>query len=121
LFILLAFVLGLYVSESRASSSPDPNVLQRVQDVLPEDAVVMAGNAPAVYYHTGLPALSVPNEPLEIVLEAAARYGVTHILLDGDTPQPLREFYQGHIVDPRIQLLETVGETKIYQLAGIVE
>ncbi len=121
LFILLAFVLGLYISESRASSAPDPSVLQRVQHVLPADAVVMAGNAPAVYYHTDLPALSVPNEPLEIVLEAAARYGVTHILLDDDAPQPLREFYQGHILDPRIELLETVGETKIYQLAGIVE
>lgn len=121
LFLLLAFAFGLYVSESRASPSVDPEVYRRVAEVLPSNAVVMAGNAPAVYYHTELASLSVPNEPLDVVLEAAKRYGVTHMLLDGDAPIPLREVYQGQSVDPRIQLLEIVGEMKIYQISRLVE
>jgi hypothetical protein len=118
LFIVLAFILGIFVSLSRARSGTDADILRQVQELVPEDSIIMAGNAPAVYYHTDLPSLSVPNEQAETVYEAASRYGVTHLLLDEDTPAPLEGLYSGETSDPRFTLIEDFGEIKLYKVVA---
>jgi hypothetical protein len=70
-----------------------------------------------VYYHTEIPAVSVPNEPIEIVLEAAEQYGVTHLILDQNHPAPLREIYTGDVVHPELQLIEVYNEdVRLFQI-----
>jgi hypothetical protein len=117
LFVILALILGIYVSLSRAQSDTDADLLRKVQESIPEDSIVMAGNAPAVNYHTDLPSVSVPNEPADTVYEAASRYGVTHLLLDKDTPAPLDDLYSGEISDPRFSLMQVYGDIKLYKVA----
>ncbi len=118
LFIALALILGVYVSLSRVESDQEPELLQQIADILPANAIVMAGNAPAVHYHTGLPALSVPNETPDVVIQAAKRYGVTHLMLDEDAPMPLRKLYEGETQDPRFELLRSFEDIKVYQIVG---
>jgi hypothetical protein len=116
LFILLALVLGIYVSQSRATVNEDPEVFRQIAEELPAGSIVMAGNAPAVNYHTKLPAVSVPNEPVDVVIQAATRYGVTHLLLDNDTPAPLKDLYLGNTSDSRLSLIRTFGDINLYQV-----
>jgi hypothetical protein len=119
LFILLAFAFGFYVSESRANPPEDPDLYHQIKDLLPPDAIVMSGNAPAVNYHMDLPAVSVPNEPVDVVVQSARRYGVTHLMLDEDTPDPLTDIYSGKVLDPRVELIQEFGAVKVYQLSGL--
>jgi hypothetical protein len=116
LFILLAFVLGFYVSQSRATANEDPDVFRQIAEELPAGSIVMAGNAPAVNYHTKLPSVSIPNEPVDVVIQVANRYGVTHLLLDNDTPAPLRDLYLGDTSDSRLSLIRTFGDLNLYQV-----
>jgi hypothetical protein len=121
LFIILALVVGLYVSLSRATANDDAEVYSQIAEELPAGSVVMSGNAPAVYYHTKLPSLSIPNEPVDIVVQAADRYGVTHILLDSDAPAPLMELYLGETQDSRLNLIRAFGDINLYQIEGGLE
>jgi 4-amino-4-deoxy-L-arabinose transferase-like glycosyltransferase len=109
LFIAVAFVLSLSVSLPRLSPVEDPELFRQVGAILPKDAVVMIGNAPALNYYTGLASLSVPNEPVLTVLEAAERYGVTHLVLNENRPLPLDDLYRGRVEHPRLQKLQTIG------------
>ncbi len=58
-----------------------------------ERPVVMVGNPPAFYYHTGLPSVAVPNEGVEQVVAAARRYGVSYLILDHNHPRPLANLF----------------------------
>jgi hypothetical protein len=116
IFIALAFALSLGISIPRLVPVEDPELFHRIGDILPKDAVVMIGNAPALYYYTGLTALSVPNEPIDIVLQAAERYGVTHLVLNENRPLPLDDIYSGRVVHPRLQFLQTINAAKVYEL-----
>lgn len=60
-----------------------------------QGAVVMVNNPPAFTYLTGQPSVVIPNEPLEVVLAAAARYGVEYVVLDGGRPDTLAGEYAG--------------------------
>lgn len=117
LFVVVAFVISATLFYARADSTLEAEVYAELGKMLPETAVIMAGNAPGVYYHTGLPALSIPNEPVPILQEAAARYGVTHLLLDKDHPQPLADLYTQQLVPPGFQLLFARDGYQLYQLA----
>lgn len=118
---MLALVLGIYVSQSRAVANEDPDVFRQIAEELPVGSIVMAGNAPAVNYHTKLPSLSVPNEPVDVVIQAANRYGVTHLLLDNDAPAPLKDLYLGETPDSRLRLIRTFGDINLYQIIGGTE
>jgi hypothetical protein len=80
LFVMLALGLTVAVSQVRAATGGEGDVYRRAAALLPADALVMVGNPPAYYYHTGRPALSVPNEPPERLLAAADRYGATYLV-----------------------------------------
>ncbi len=66
-----------------------------VKAALPPDAVVMCNDPAALYYHTGLAGIVVPDAGPEAVRELAARYGVTHLLLDENRTAPLDDLYTG--------------------------
>lgn len=68
-----------------------------VKAALPPDAVVMCNDPAALYYHTGLMGIVVPDSGPEAVRELAARYGVTHLLLDENRTAPLDDLYTGRV------------------------
>ena len=96
----------------------DPDQFWRIGRTVPATAVVMAGNAPALHYYTGLSAVSVPNEPPEVLLQAAERYGVTHLALNRNRPRPLNDLYLDHEQHPRLRLVDSFDDVRLYELVG---
>ncbi len=72
-----------------------------------EKAIVMVGDPPAFWYHTGRPAVVVPNGGPDTMLAAADRYGVQYVLLDPNRPSPLARLYDGTIPHPRLRPVAT--------------
>jgi len=68
-----------------------------------QGAVVMVSNPPAFWFHTGHPAVVVPNEGLETVLVVTDRYGAGYLLLDANRPQPLAGLFAGTVSHPRLR------------------
>jgi hypothetical protein len=59
----------------------------------------------------------VPNEPIEIILEAAERYDVTYLILDQNHPTPLRDIYTGDEQNTHIRLVATFDEdVRLYEI-----
>lgn len=82
-----------------------------------EPATVMVGNPPAYLYHGGYQAIVIPNEPLEIVLTVADRYGASYLILDANHPAPLKDLYLGTVTSPRLALeAEFDGPTYLYRI-----
>jgi hypothetical protein len=121
LFVGLAFVTSAVIGVTRAPDEGEAQAYLEIEMWLPETAVVMAGNAPGFYYHTGLPSVSVPNEPADILLQAATRYRVTHLILDENRPQPLKGLYEGHWQHPAIELIHDFEGRKLYKLQNSLE
>lgn len=116
LFIGVAFVMSFTLGLMRAPESDESIVYQAIAARLPATAVVMVGDAPGFYYHTKLAAVSVPNEPVEVLLQAAERYHVTYLILDRDRPSPLNALYSGELESSRIRLIEDFAGLKLYRL-----
>jgi hypothetical protein len=74
------------------------------------DVVVMIGDPPSWWYASGIPAIVVPNEPPEIVVAVARRYGARYLVLDTNRPAPLAAFYEGKQTHPDLQLVETFND-----------
>jgi hypothetical protein len=80
----------------------------------------MIGDAPAFYYHTGLSAITVPNEPPEVLPGVAVRYGATYLVLDQNRPRPLTALYEGRESLPQIQLIQRFeNDVVLYQFEGL--
>lgn len=90
---------------------------------LPQEAIVMINDPSALYYFTGNMGVVVPNAPPSSISDLAARYGVTHVVLDRNYP-PLMEslwrrqdvpfflehrYYNGRV---RIYRVRTQGESR---------
>jgi 4-amino-4-deoxy-L-arabinose transferase-like glycosyltransferase len=76
---------------------------------LPDGAVVMVNDPAALYYHTGLSGVVVPNAYPEVVPEIAARYGVTYLVLDRNRTQPFTALYLGREERPFLRLDRVYG------------
>ena len=130
-FILLAALLSgfLFLNNVSGRSGQNPPwnerntvyievgewLAQNHRDVAP----VMVNNAPAFYYFVHRPALSIPNEAPDTVIEAARRYGVEYLVLEADHPAPLKALYEGRETIAGMELVAglTPGESvKIYYL-----
>jgi uncharacterized membrane protein SirB2 len=116
MFIVVAFVVTLFVAQYRLAPEEDPEAYRRIGRIVPQQAVVMAGNAPAIHYYTGLAAVSVPNEAIEVLLQAADRYGVTHLALNRNRPRPLNDLYQEREQHPRLRLVESFDDVRLYEI-----
>ena len=116
LFVVVAFAMSFALALPRAANSEEGLFYEQIANRLPAGAVVMVGDAPGFYYHTGLAAVSVPNEPVEVLLQAAARYNVTYLILDENRPQPLDVLYGGQIASPHIRPVADFDDIRVYQL-----
>jgi hypothetical protein len=76
---------------------------------LPDDAVVMVNDPAALFYHTGLSGVVVPNADPEVVPEIAARYGVTYLVLDRNRTRPFTALYLGSEERPFLRLYIIYG------------
>lgn len=88
----------------------------------PDDTVVMVGDPPGFWYHTGRPAIVIPNGGTDVLLQVAARYHAAYLLLDQNSPAPLRRLYSGAERDARLHLLASWGdvgeETVLYAVTS---
>ena len=81
----------------------------------------MVGNAPGFTWHTGHPAIAVPNESLDTILTAADRYGARYLVLDSARPRTTDDLYAGRTMDHRLILRYTTErEEQHRQLYEIV-
>ena len=80
-------------------------------------ATVMVGDAPAFTWHTGQPAIAVPNNPLDTIVSVSDRYGAGYLVLDGARPRTTDELYAGRESHPRLALVYTVGGVQLYEIA----
>ena len=69
--------------------------------------VVMVNDPPGYVYHTGQPAIAIPNGDVDTLLAAARRYGVTWVALDANRPAALAGLYDQPSSDPRLILVQT--------------
>jgi hypothetical protein len=116
LFVVVAFVVSLAVGLPRSLGEEEAAIYQRLDALLPATAVVMAADAPSFHYQTGRPALSIPNEPVEIVLEAAEYYGATYLILDENHPARLHDLYTGDEQAPGLRPVQNVGTHKLFAI-----
>ncbi|MGQ9501174.1 MAG: ArnT family glycosyltransferase [Anaerolineae bacterium] len=76
------------------------------------DMLVMIGDPPGWWYVSGIPAIVVPNESPEVVVEVARRYGARYLVLDTNRPDPLAALYDGVQTHPDLQLVRTFTDEK---------
>src|SRR5690606_22397192 len=66
-FVLMALVITWFVSSSHPLAVEEAAVYEEIGATLPQDAVVMTGDPPGWYYHTGIRAVVTPNEAVDVV------------------------------------------------------
>ena len=116
-FLFMVYLITLIVAGGQPLRQEEAAIYRAVGRQLGPDAVVMVGDPASFHYHTGLPALVVPNEPPAITLNAARRYGVSHLLLDANTPPPLKALYEGQApFDPFRLVAELDHNFRLYQI-----
>jgi hypothetical protein len=116
MFIVVALAVSLFVSQYRLAPDEDPEAYRRIGRSVPASAVVMVGNAPALNYYTDLAAVSVPNEPVDVLLQAADRYGVTYLALNRNRPRPLNDLYLERQSHPRLRLVDSFDDVRLYEI-----
>ncbi len=87
--VVLAAGLGIWLGLARIRAWNQNALFYReIARELPPAAVLMVNDPPALYYHTGLAGVVVPNADPDIIPEIAQRYGVTYLVLDVNRTQP---------------------------------
>ncbi|HJX37628.1 MAG TPA: glycosyltransferase family 39 protein [Anaerolineae bacterium] len=86
-----------------------------------DDAVVMVVDPPAYYYFTHRPAIVIPNEEIDGILEVASRYAAEYLILEYDHVPSLDPFYHGEAAHPALALEHTfqdasANEIQIYKI-----
>lgn len=80
------------------------------------DALIMVGNAPAYTWHTGQPAIAIPNEPPDVIVDVARGYGARYLVLDASRPRTTDALYHGQKDHPDLALLHQVSEWQLYRI-----
>lgn len=83
---------------------------------IPDDEVIMVGNPPAFWYHTRRPAVVVPNEDVNALLEVCRRYSVGYLVLDPNRPDPLSALYEGRVHSPQLSPQATFAQGDVVLL-----
>lgn len=105
--------LLIYVPTARTSAQPPRPAYGEIADLLRgKDATVMIGDPPAYLYLGGYRAVVVPNEPLEVLLDVAERYGAAYLVLDADHPLPLRAVYESPSSWSSLRLEQTFDDAE---------
>lgn len=80
--VMLAVALSWNIGQSGRVSDGTPILYEQLDSLLPADAVVMVNDPAALYYFTERGGVVIPNADVQTVPQIAARYGVTHLLLE---------------------------------------
>ncbi len=103
--VLLAAALSLYALAARVPSLNDnATVYQVIAADLPSGARGVVNDPPALYYHTGLSGVVLPDSPPERVLDLAERYDLRFLVLDPDRTAPFDALYRGEASYPFLRL-----------------
>ena len=114
--VVMAIFLSLYSGLSKLPSWRNADQIYREIGTwlttrgVPSSTIVMVGNPPGFWYHTGRPAAVVPNGGVEDLLMVAERYHVKYLLLDRNCPAPLAALYAGE---------ESIGEENHMRLSVV--
>ncbi len=113
--VAAATALSLYVAWEKVPTWRRANALyldvdQWLAEQGATNAKVMVGNPPAFWYHTERQATVVPNGDVEVLLEAADRYGMPYVLLEENHPAQLADLHAGAIRHPRLRVAKTWSE-----------
>jgi hypothetical protein len=76
-----------------------------------EDSLVMVVDPPAYYYFTHRPAIVIPNEEIEGILEVGRRYDADYLILEYDHVPSLDPLYHGQARHPSLQLLHSFRDS----------
>jgi hypothetical protein len=124
--IAIAVVLSaLAILQHVPSWNDNESVYHVLAASLPPDAVVMLNDPAALYYHTRLSGLALPDSDPDVVPELAARYRVTHLVLDHNRTPPFNGLYIGVESRPYLRFIgmagtDTAGATDDMQVFEIV-
>ncbi len=91
-------------------------LLDEVGDQNGDGEITVMTQDPFILAYHGYPALMIPSDPRDMILEAAYRYNVDYILLPADR-EALDSLYNGEESDPR---LLPVGEVIGYELLAVI-
>ena len=113
----LAYLLSLVVALPQPLRQEETAVYRQIGHQLPPGTIVMTTDPAGLHYHSGLPAIMVPYEPPDVVLQAAQRYGAVYLLLDDQPPPPLANIYQNPHQDSAFKHQENLTEKfQLYRL-----
>ncbi len=108
--VALAVALSLGVLSARLPRwNANGDFYRTLADDLPPDAVVMVNDPPALYYHTGLAGVVVPNADPSVLPQIARQYGVTHLLLDVNRTAPFTRLWSGSEQRDFLRLIRVYG------------
>jgi hypothetical protein len=80
------------------------------------DAVVMVGDAPGFTWHTGQPAIAVPNDPPDTIVAVADRYDARYLVLDSARPRTTDGLYSGEASHARLIRRYETGLCQVYEI-----
>lgn len=108
--VVLAAVIGIGILTARLSAwNHNADFYRTLADDLPAGAVVMVNDPAALYYHAGLSGVVIPNADPQVVPEIAARYGVTHLVLDINRTEPFTGLFLGRDSMPFLRPAQVYG------------
>ncbi|NLE50150.1 MAG: hypothetical protein GX613_01975 [Chloroflexi bacterium] len=103
--VVLAAGLSIYALAARLPSlNANAAIYRTLAQDLPHDARLILNDPPALYYHTGLSGVVLPDAPPEIVPELATRYDASHLVLDRNRTVPFDALYRGEADYPFLRL-----------------
>jgi hypothetical protein len=108
-FVVLMFLISLTVSISQPLQTEQAVIYRQLGEMLPAGTVIMTGDPPSVYYHTRLPAIITPNEPLEDVLQTAGQFRAIYLLVDPYHASPLDSVHGNEVASRRLQKIHDLG------------
>ncbi|HSM57305.1 MAG TPA: glycosyltransferase family 39 protein [Candidatus Sulfomarinibacteraceae bacterium] len=118
-FVLMAFVITLVVASGQPLAEKEAALYEQIGATVPPGSIVMTGDPTGFHYHSGLPAVVTPNEPPEVMVQAAQHFGVDYVLLDENRPAPLKALYEGQVQSEWLSFVQDFGDG--YHLYAFVE
>ena len=119
-FGIIVFLITPIVAGNQPLRRAEGQLIEQIGGDLPANSVLMAGNPPMVYYHAAIPAITLPNEPFDVVQTAQQNFGVSHLLLDIEHPAHMDGLWTGEVSYPQLKWLADYsyeGEEKETYLA----
>lgn len=108
--VILALALTLSALSAKLDGWNDnARFYREIARDLPVGAVLMLNDPAALYYQTGLSGVVVPDSDPAVVPEIAARYGVTHLLLDANRTASFGGLFAGEDTRPYLRLVRHYG------------